>query len=134
MKTLPERLSELKAELAPSLQSRMIFLLNPKDTKILEAVIAWTVVPKKDLYLIQVQDHATMKELWDASEPDVMSFATALGCNMIQALPRLEQLKALSIIYPDGSIDEMANSIVNVYIKSQVKNLKRKSKNDDDDN
>ena len=133
MKTLPERLSELKEEMAPSLQSRMIFLLNPKDTKILEAIIAWTVVPKKNLNLIQVNDNATMEDLWEVSNPDIMSFSIALGCSMMQALPRLEQLKALSIIYPDGSIDEMASSIVNIYIKSQVKDLQRKSKSNEDD-
>ena len=133
MKTLPERLSELKDEMAPSLQSRMIFLLNPKDTKILEAIIAWTVVPKKNLNLIQVNDNATMEDLWEVSNPDIMSFSIALGCSMMQALPRLEQLKALSIIYPDGSIDEMASSIVNIYIKSQVKDLQRKSKSNEDD-
>ena len=133
MKTLPERLSELKEEMAPSLQSRMIFLLNPKDTKILEAIIAWTVVPKKNLNLIQVNDNATMEDLWEVSNPDIMSFSVALGCSMMQALPRLEQLKALSIIYPDGSIDEMASSIVNIYIKSQVKDLQRKSKSNEDD-
>ena len=133
MKTLPERLSELKEEMAPSLQSRMIFLLNPKDTKILEAIIAWTVVPKKNLNLIQVNDDATMEDLWEVSNPDIMSFSVALGCSMVQALPRLEQLKALSIVYPDGSIDEMASSIVNIYIKSQVKDLQRKSKSNEDD-
>lgn len=133
MKTLPERLSELKEEMAPSLQSRMIFLLNPKDTKILEAIIAWTVVPKKNLNLIQVNDNATMEDLWEVSNPDIMSFSVALGCSMMQALPRLEQLKALSIVYPDGSIDEMASSIVNIYIKSQVKDLQRKSKSNEDD-
>ena len=119
--------------MAPSLQSRMIFLLNPKDTKILEAIIAWTVVPKKNLNLIQVNDNATMEDLWEVSNPDIMSFSVALGCSMVQALPRLEQLKALSIIYPDGSIDEMASSIVNIYIKSQVKDLQRKSKSNEDD-
>ena len=133
MKTLPERLSELKEEMAPSLQSRMIFLLNPKDTKILEAIIAWTVVPKKNLNLIQVNDNATMEDLWEVSNPDIMSFSVALGCSMVQALPRLEQLKVLSIIYPDGSIDEMASSIVNIYIKSRVKDLQRKSKSNEDD-
>ena len=133
MKTLPERLSELKEEMAPSLQSRMIFLLNPKDTEILEAIIAWTVVPKKNLNLIQVNDDATMEDLWEVSNPDIMSFSVALGCSMMQALPRLEQLKALSIVYPDGSIDEMASSIVNIYIKSQVKDLQRKSKSNEDD-
>ena len=111
----------------------MIFLLNPKDTKILEAIIAWTVVPKKNLNLIQVNDNATMEDLWEVSNPDIMSFSVALGCSMMQALPRLEQLKALSIVYPDGSIDEMASSIVNIYIKSQVKDLQRKSKSNEDD-
>ena len=125
MKAFRQRLEELKKELEPFLQPRMIFLLNPKDTKILEAIVAWTVVPKHNIDLIQVDDDATLEDLWKMIEPDIMSFSVALGCTMIQALPRFEQLKALSIIYPDGTVADLANSIANVYIKNQVENLKK---------
>lgn len=125
MKDFKQRLDELKKELEPSLQSRMIFLLNPKDTKILEAIIAWTVVPKKNFDLVQVQDDAKMEDLWALIEPDMISFSIVLGCSMIQAIPRFEQLKALSIIYPDGTVADLASSITNVYIKNQVDNLKK---------
>ena len=128
MKSFRQRLEELKKELESSLQSRMNFLLNPKDTKILEAIVAWTVIPKQDIDLIQVDDQASLNDLWKVIEPDILAFSVALGCSMIQALPRFEQLKALEIIYPDGSVADLANSITNVYIKNQVDNLKNLKK------
>ena len=123
-----ERLDELKAELMPLLQSRMIFLLNPKDTKTLESIVAWSVLPKVDRSNIEVRDDATMKDLWDIADVDAYGFSIALGCRMTEALPRLEQLKQLNLIYPDGSVAELAMTIVNVYIKNRVKEIQGKEK------
>ena len=108
----------------------MIFLLNPKDTAILEAVVAWTVVPAKDIRAIQVAEDATLDDLWAAAEPDILSYATALGCTVSQALPRFNQLKSLNIIYPDGSVADQAITIINVYINTQINGLRaRNAKN-----
>lgn len=128
MKNLSDRLDELKNDLEPYLQSRMIFLLNPKDTKILEAVVAWTVLPKPDVSTIIVEDNASMETLWDIVKPDIFRFATILGCNVQSALPRLNQLKELSIIYPDGSVANIAMTLANVYIKNQVGKIQPKEK------
>ena len=133
MKPFLDRLEELKEDLEKEIQNKMIFLLNPKDTKILEAIIAWTSLKKKDFSLIQVQDDANMEDLWDIADPDIMQFSIALGCPILQANPRLEQLKALGIIYPDGSIPDLASSIITVYIKGQVGELKNKSTKYEDD-
>lgn len=126
MKSLTERLEELKRELEPCLQSRMIFLLNPKDTKTLEAVVAWSALPRPDVSNIIVNDDANMEELWELVEPDAFRFATILGCSVQNALPRLRQLKELDIIYPDGTVAGIAMTIVNVYIKNQVGKIQPK--------
>ncbi|MBO4620675.1 MAG: hypothetical protein J5654_11275 [Victivallales bacterium] len=119
-----ERLEHIKEGLAPLLQRRMIFLLNPKDTAILEAVVAWTVVPAKDITELQVAEDATLEDLWAAAEPDILAYATALGCTVSQALPRFNQLKSLNIIYPDGSVADQAITIINVYINTQINGLR----------
>ena len=125
-----ERLERLKQDLAPLLQRRMIFLLNPKDTAILEAVVAWTVVPAKDTGPIQVAAEATLDDLWAAAEPDILAYATALGCTVSQALPRFNQLKSLNIICPDGSVADQAITIINVYINTQINGMRaRNAKN-----
>lgn len=131
MKTFYDRLEELKAECQKDLQSRMVFLMNPKDTKILEAIVAWTAMPKRDFSMIHVQDDAPMTDLWKMAEPDIFTFATALGCTVIQATPRLDQLKALGIIYPDGTVADLATSITNIYIKGRVKELQDKARDDE---
>ena len=123
---LKDRLEQLKAELKPVIQSRMIFLLNPKDIKPLESVVAWSALPKTDLSDVEVSENASMDELWKKANPDIFAFATALGCKMSDATSRLEQLKQLDIIYPDGSVSELAMSIVNVYIKNRVSEIRGK--------
>lgn len=128
MKRYNDRLDELKNELEPSLQSRMIFLLNPKDTSTMEAVIGWTVIRHSDFSNVMVDDDATMEDLWKESSFDIMSYATVLGCVPKEAIPRLNQLIKLGIIYPDGTVAALATSIVNVHIKNQVESLKSKSK------
>ncbi len=125
-----ERLEELKAALQPALQSRLIFMMNPKDLKFLEAVIAWTVVPKRDLSRLSVPADATLEDLWSLAEPDVFAFATALGSTVKDALPRLNQLKILEIIYPDGSIYEKVIALANVYMKGQLNALQKKAESE----
>ena len=128
MKSLQQRLEELKNELEPHMQSRVIFLLNPKDTKLIEAVVAWTALPKPEVSTIFVDDDATMEELWEAVEPDAFNYAILLGTSVQNALPRMKQLKGLGIIYPDGSVASYASSIVNVYIKNQIVKILPKDK------
>ncbi len=102
------------------MQSRMIFLLNPKDTKPLEAIVAWTVVPRADVDDIRVADDASMSDLWDAAPPDVVSYSTALGCSLRQAQQRLSQLQQLDIVYPDGSVADSAMTLIKIYINNQI--------------
>lgn len=126
MKNLRERLKELKLDLEDELQSRMIFLLNLKDTKMFEAIVAWRTLKKPEIETVLVQDDATMEELWDSVEIDVFSYAEALGSNIQNALPRLKQLQKLNIIYPDGSVAPLAMQIINTYIVNQVGKIQPK--------
>ena len=126
MKNLRERLRELKLDLEDELQSRMIFLLNLKDTKMFEAIVAWRTLKKPEIETVLVRDDATMEELWDSVEIDVFSYAEALGSNIQNALPRLKQLQKLNIIYPDGSVAPLAMQIINTYIVNQVGKIQPK--------
>lgn len=120
-----ERLKVLKEELEPVLQSRMIFLLNPKDTKTLEAIVAWSAM-KSDFPDVDVPDNATMEDLWALFDVDMTVYATVLGCKLQEAVPRFSQLKGLNLIYPFGEVCELAKSIVGAYIKQQVDKIRPK--------
>lgn len=125
-----QRLEEIKAELQPRLQSRLIFMMNPKDTRFLESVIAWTVIPKRNLEDMVVEDDATLKDLWEMAEPNMFAFATALGVTIKDAIPRLGQLKTLEIIYPDGTIYDKVIALANIYVKGQLNALQKKAENE----
>ncbi len=125
MKRFEDRLRELKEENEKGLQPRMVFLLNPKNPGVLEAVIAWTASVADDFDDAEVEDDCPMEGLWKVAEPDMMRFATALGVKLAEAIERFNQLKTLGIIYPDGTISELASSIVNAYMKKQIENLKK---------
>lgn len=126
MKKFKERLDELKAEVEPQLESRIIFLLNPKDTTTMEAVIAWNVGEHE--IDCEVQDDATMDELWEICPPDLTGFTTALNVKPMEALARFEQLRKLGIIYPDGSVASLAKKVAGLYIRTQVTIMETKIK------
>lgn len=124
MKKFADRCREIREQGQQSLQSRMIFLLG-KDTRVLEAIVAWTSLDIK-LPDIMVEDDASIQDLWRACEPDMVAFSTALGCPMTEALPRFSQLVQLGIVYPDGTAADLAMSIVNTYITVQVGDLRKR--------
>lgn len=96
--------------------------------KPLEAIVAWTAISKTDIRNIQVDDNATMLDLWEAAPPDIIAYSTALGCNLRQAQNRLSQLQQLNIIYPDGSVAENALTLVKIYINNQVNKINSETK------
>ena len=127
MKKFKDRLSELRSEIEPQLENRMVFLLNPKDTQALEAVSAWSVQNKKDLD-IEVDDNATLDELWELCPPDINEFAKTLNVKLIDATKRFHQLKKLEIIYPDGFVSKLALQLVGLYIRTQATIMEDKIK------
>ena len=127
MKKFKDRLLELRAEIEPQLENRMVFLLNPKDTKSLEAVSAWSVQSKKALD-IDVDDNATLEDLWDLCPPDLNEFAETLNVKYVDAMKRFHQLKKLEIIYPDGSVSKLALQLVGLYIRTQATIMEDKIK------
>ena len=124
MKKFRERLDELKAEMEIQLESRIIFLLNPKDTTTLEAVIAWNVGEHE--VDCEVPDDAPMEYLWEICPADLSVFTATLNVKPVQAMARFEQLRRLGIIYPDGSVASLAKKVAGLYIRSQVKTMEDK--------
>lgn len=126
MKKFSERLDELKAELEPEIEKRIIVLLDTRNSKPLEAVIAWNV--GEHVIDVDVPDDATMEDLWNLAEPDLYSYAIALNVNIVEAMSRYQQLKQLGIIYPDGSIATIAKKLAQLYIRKQVTIMEREIK------
>ena len=125
----------LKEELQKDSNEKMIFLLNPKETKILEAIIAWQSMRIKISPSLLVEDTATLEDLWEMMDDniDLQNFSVTLGCRASDALTRLRQLKNLSLIFPDGSVNSTALVLIKIYIKKQLSKIQIVEKKEKDD-
>ena len=135
MKPFADRLREIKEELQKDSNEKMIFLLNPKETKILEAIIAWQSMRIKISPSLLVEDTATLEDLWEMMDDniDLQNFSVTLGCRASDALTRLRQLKNLSLIFPDGSVNSTALVLIKIYIKKQLSKIQIVEKKEKDD-
>lgn len=124
MITLFQRLQEIKTEEKTKSSQKMIFLLNPKDTRILQALVAWKTVKIQLNKQQLVNQDCSLDEIWDMSDFSIKQYAITLGCTIQDALPRLKQLKNLSLIYPDGTINENARVLVSMYIKKKLSEVR----------
>ena len=124
------RLEQIKIQDKATSSQKMIFLLNPKDTRVYEALVAWKSIVVDFLEEQEVDDNATIDALWDLSSSNIKEFAITIGDTVQDAIPRLRQLKNLRLIYPDGSINEQARVIVSMYIKKKVLEVRGNSDNE----
>lgn len=117
------RLEQIKQEDKKNSVDKMIFLLNPKDTKILQSLVAWKNIKTTWNPEQNVLENCDIKFLWELTEINIRDYAITLGCTVQQALLRLKQLRNLSLIYPDGTINQTARILVNNYIKNKINEL-----------
>ena len=116
-----DRILEIKEQDEQQTQQTMIFLLNPKDKRVLQSLAAWKNVKINFQKQVEVSEESTLEQLWELVQNfNIRDFATTLGCTTQQALPRLRQLKNLRLIYPDGSINRFANMFLKNYIKRKI--------------
>lgn len=107
--------------------NKLIFLLNPKDTKVLEALIAWTSIDVKfDVKLEKPNGMEDWDFLWNCSEFDLIGYSITLGVDKTTAKNRLMQLKNLKLVYPDGTLNEYAEALVKSHIKKCLSKVKVK--------
>lgn len=114
------RLEQIKQMDKATSSEKMIFLLNPKDTRVYEALVAWKTIRVEFDGEKDIDDNTSIEGLWDMCQMDIREFAVTVGDKVQDALPRLKQLKNLHLIYPDGSINENARIIVSMYIKKKI--------------
>lgn len=124
------RLEQIKQQDKATSSQKMIFLLNPKDTRVYQALVAWksiTVMFEEDA---EVDDNASIEQLWELSASNLKQFAITIGDTVQDAIPRLRQLKNLHLIYPDGSINEQARILVSMYIKKKILEVRGNTQNE----
>lgn len=125
-----QRLQIIKLQQKAKSSQKMIFLLNPKDTRILQALVAWRSINMIFDKEALIQEDATIEALWELNQFSVREYAITLGCTVQDALPRLKQLKNLSLIYPDGTINQNARVLVNMHIKKKLSQVRTSDERD----
>lgn len=119
-----DRLNQLRQELEDGATiERFVSLTNPKNVSLMEALVAWTCIKVLFASDEDVDENATMDDLWNLSNVDVKEFSDTAGIAVTDGLAKLRQLKNLKLILPDGTCLSKALSIVKVYVKGKIENL-----------
>jgi len=115
-----DRLEKLKNSLKDSSQEKLIFLMNPKDTRVMEGLVAWKNMRIAYDPNLEVNEDASIDDLWRLVSFSNKDYAVCLGVSVSLSLPRFRQLKQMNMVFPDGSIDEMCYKLMMTYLKRQV--------------
>lgn len=116
-----DRLNEIKKEDEEYVTiDKFVFLTNPKNISLMEALVAWTCINCNFQEGAEVADDANVDELWGLCNVNTKAFADTAGITVTEALSKIRQLKNLGIIYPDGTCSCKAISLVKVYVKGKI--------------
>jgi hypothetical protein len=58
--------------------------------------------------------------LWKLSKIDTREFANTAGLGVTDAISKLNQMKNLNLIFPDGTAMTKAITIIRMYVKSKI--------------
>lgn len=119
-----DRLASLKAELEEKTTiDKFVSLTNPKNVLLMESLVAWTCSNVSFDGEEEVDPDATMDSLWGLSSVDTREFSDTAGITVTDGISKLRQMKNLQLIYPDGTCNSKALSIVKVYVKGKIEGL-----------
>lgn len=117
------RLEVLKEEYDNIGWERFVSLTNPKNVSLMESVIAWTCCGVPFNGDVEVPDDASMDDLWKLCKIELQSFSEASGLNIQECFPKIHCMQKLGFIYPDGTANSRALSIIKMYIKGKVQDM-----------
>lgn len=115
-----ERLDEIKEDLRSGSQERLVFLMDKKNLRVMEGLVAWRNLNIDFDPDFEVDEDADIEDLWRLVSFSNKEYAICLGVGVGQSLPRFRQLKQMNMIFPDGSIDDMCHKLMMTYLKSEI--------------
>ena len=119
-----DRLNRLKGEQEESVTiEKFVSLTNPKNVKLMEALVAWTCINTNFSSEEEVEPNATMDDLWMLTNVSPRDFADTAGLSLKDGIEKMKQLKNLSLIFPDGTALSKAVSLIKVYVKGKIEGL-----------
>lgn len=127
-----ERLNKLK-NFDIDMQN-LIFLVGNKNVEMCQHIVAWKntkVVIDFNRKCEKISDE--WDDLWQYSMFDEKQFAELCELSVLDARKKLEKIKTLRLIYPDGTTNNVVDGIINGILKKNISSLtgiKEKNKND----
>jgi hypothetical protein len=119
-----ERLEQIKEIESNSITSdRFVSLTNPKNVVMMETLIAWTCTPIEFLKETEVDNEATLQELWTLCNINIKELSETAGLTINETMVKIKQLRNLGLIYPDGTAHSNAINIIRIYVKGRVEKL-----------
>ena len=119
-----DRLNQLKQQAQDSAHSELfISLTNPKNILLMETLVAWTCSNVSFDFEAQIPEDTSLKDLWKLSKIDTREFANTAGLGVTDAISKLNQMKNLNLIFPDGTAMTKAITIIRMYVKSKIQDL-----------
>lgn len=70
-----------------------------------------------------MENDISIDELWQYCDFDTREFADTAGLELQPAIAKLRQMKNLKLIYPDGTANSKAISIIKLFVKNKIENL-----------
>ena len=99
---------------------KFVFLLDPKQKLLCKGLIAWKSIKV-------VLDFSTVKNIdnelqfiWQFSRFDLKSFCTILQIEQTNAISLINRLKNLNLIFPDGTVNETAYTLLIKFTQTQL--------------
>ena len=107
------------------------------DKQIRDAILAWPsvnieIIVDKDFPIISEDsaENEKWQALWERVDPDLDQFSIISGLRSIEVESVYMRLKALHLIFPDGTVDKMAKTYLGLLVVAEIKRLKSESGND----
>lgn len=116
--TFDELLVQYKAN--PRRESAMLLLT---DARLLAYTVIMKQCPPERLLVDGVEAEpveATWHALWDCVRVDFETLAMLADDELVKACKMVERLKGLRLVYPDGSLPELATKIITKRIKDAL--------------
>ena len=101
-----------------------LIFLDAKNMRICQGLIAWKSIGAKLNFNKEHGDFSDDWEwVWQFCDFQTDKLASVIGCNYSDATALFKQLKMLKLVYPDGTVNDMANALVRGIIKQNISKM-----------
>lgn len=98
----------------------IIFVFDSKDMLMCKAIVAWKSVKSRVDFSEGKEIKDDWEYVWQFCRFDSAAFGNLLGIKQHDATQLIMRLKSLRLIYPDGTVNHIANGVVRGILKQNI--------------